>query len=130
MGVIATFGKGPSTKYLMRPICQACNQRPCAVNYIREDVTHYRSRCESCARKGKGLKAREPRWKSGGYKKKMACDTCGFRAKYSSQIVVYHVDGNLNNAATKNLKSVCKNCVEALIKSDLPWKKGDLEPDI
>jgi hypothetical protein len=115
---------------MKRPICQSCGQRPCAVNYIKEDVTHYRSRCETCARKRRGIKAREPRWKSAGYKKKMVCDKCGFKAKYASQILVYHTDGNLNNAVQKNLKSVCKNCVEELLKSDLPWKAGDLEPDL
>ena len=113
----------------MRPICQACQQRPCAVNYKREDITHYRSRCETCARKGRGLKPREPRWKSAGYKKKMSCDRCGFRAKYAGQIFVYHVDGNLNNATLKNLKSVCRNCEVELSKSDLAWRQGDLEPD-
>jgi hypothetical protein len=44
--------------------------------------------------------------------------------------LVYHVDGNLHNTETKNLKTVCLNCVEELKRSDLPWKKGDLEPDI
>jgi hypothetical protein len=127
--VLNAFGKGPSDKYRMRPICQACHQRPCAVNYIREDITHYRSRCETCARKGRGLKPREPRWKSAGYKKKMSCDRCGFKAKYAGQIFVYHVDGNLNNAGLKNLKSVCRNCEVELSKSDLAWRQGDLEPD-
>ena len=128
--VTAPFGKGPWHKYPMRPICQACGQRPCAVNYIREDVKHYRKRCETCARKNRGIRPREPRWKSAGYKKKMSCDRCGFRARYASQILVYHQDGNLNNAALKNLKSVCKNCVEELLRSDLPWRLGDLEPDV
>jgi hypothetical protein len=114
----------------MRPICQACHQRPCAVNYKREDVTHYRSRCETCARKGRGLKPREPRWKSAGYKKKMSCDRCGFKAKYAGQIFVYHTDGDLNNTGVKNLKCVCRNCVEAINKSDLPWKPGDLAVDL
>ena len=59
----------------------------------------------------------------------MTCDRCNFRAKYSAQILVYHVDGKLNNAEIKNLKSVCKNCEVELAKSDLPWKPGDLTPD-
>jgi len=113
----------------MRPICQACGQRPCAVNYHRDEVTHYRSRCENCQRKNKGLKKRTPQWATAGYKKKMTCDRCNFRAKYSAQILVYHVDGKLNNAEIKNLKSVCKNCEVELAKSDLPWKPGDLTPD-
>ena len=117
-------------KYTMqRPICQSCHQRPCAVNYIKEDVAHYRSRCENCTRKGRGLKPREPRWKSAGYKKKPACDKCGFKARYSAQLLVYHVDGNLHNSEVKNLKTLCLNCTEEIKRSDLPWKKGDLEPD-
>ena len=113
----------------MRPICQACNQRPCAVNYVKEDRTHYRSRCETCQRKGRGLKKRQARWEQTGYKKKMQCDRCGFKARYSAQMLVYHVDGDLNNVSLKNLKSICKNCVEEVARSDLPWRLGDLEPD-
>jgi len=100
------------------------------VNYQRNGVTHYRSRCENCARKNRGLRPREPRWKSAGYKKKMTCDRCGFRAKYVAQIMVYHIDGDLNNTAVKNLKSVCRNCEVELAKTDLPWRQGDLERDL
>jgi hypothetical protein len=123
------FGKGPATKYPMRPICRACNQRPCAVNYIREDVTHYRSRCETCQRKNKGIKPREPRWKSAGYKKKPACDRCGFKARLASQLLVYHIDGDLNNANVRNLRTVCRNCVEEIARTEVTWRAGDLEPD-
>ena len=123
------FAQGPGTKYRMRPICQSCNQRPCAVNYIREDVTHYRSRCETCQRKDKGIKPREPRWKSAGYKKKPACDRCGFRARFASQLLVYHIDGDLNNATLKNLRTVCRNCVEEIARTEVTWRVGDLEPD-
>lgn len=115
---------------MKRPICPACGQRPCAVNYIKEDVTHYRSRCESCARKNRGIKPRKPRWQEAGYKKKPACDKCGFKAKFSAQLLVYHIDGNLNHCEPKNLKTVCLNCVEELKRSDLPWRRGDLEPDL
>ena len=123
------FDKGPPAKYLMRPICKACNQRPCAVNYIREDVTHYRSRCETCQRRGRGIKPREPRWKSAGYKKKPACDRCGFRARLASQLLVYHIDGDLNNATVRNLRTVCRNCVEEIARTEVTWRAGDLEPD-
>jgi hypothetical protein len=123
------FGKGPAHKYPMRPICKACNQRPCAVNYIREDITHYRSRCETCQRRGKGIKPREPRWKSAGYKKKPACDRCGFKARLASQLLVYHIDGDLNNATVRNLRTVCRNCVEEIARVEVTWRAGDLEPD-
>jgi hypothetical protein len=40
------------------------------------------------------------------------------------------VDGNLNNNATRNLKTVCQNCAVEISKVDLPWRHGDLEPDV
>ena len=117
-------------KYTMqRPICQSCHQRSCAVNYHKEDVTHYRSRCENCARKGRGLRPRDPRWKSAGYKKKPACDLCGFRASYSSQLAVYHIDGDLNNSDLINLRTICLCCVEVVKRKTPSWRIGDLVPD-
>jgi hypothetical protein len=115
---------------MQRPTCQACGQRPCAVNYVKDDVKHYRSRCETCARKNRGLKKRIPRWEAAGYRKKMTCDKCGFKARYSAQTLVYHMDGNLNNTAPKNLKTVCRNCEVDLAKSDSVWRPGDLQPDV
>jgi hypothetical protein len=44
--------------------------------------------------------------------------------------LVYHMDGNLNNNTLRNLKTVCQNCVIEIAKSDLPWRPGDLEPDV
>jgi hypothetical protein len=114
----------------MRPKCTACNQRLCAVNYVRETIKHYRSRCDSCIKKGRRIKLPEPRWRSAGYKKKIICDRCGFRAKYTAQLLVYHVDGNLNNNTLRNLKTICQNCVVEIKRSDLTWQVGDLEPDI
>jgi hypothetical protein len=115
---------------MQRPLCMACAQRPCAINYYRDDVAHYRSRCENCLRKNRGLKKRIPLWESAGYRKKLTCDRCGFRAKYAAQILVYHMDGKLSNCDTKNLRSICQNCAVDVVKSDLPWRRGDLEPDL
>jgi hypothetical protein len=64
-----------------------------------------------------------------GYKKKTACDLCGFRSKYSAQLLVIHEDGDLNNAAVRNLKTICLNCVIEVKKTDTLRKIGDLEPD-
>lgn len=114
---------------MTRPICPACNQRLCAINCYRNGQVYYRGRCETCIKKNKKVKPPAPRWQSGGYKKKATCDRCGFRAKYSAQLLVYHVDGNLNNNTLKNLKTVCHNCVIEVQKQDLPWRPGDLEPD-
>jgi hypothetical protein len=114
---------------MKRPICPVCQQRPCAVNYLKEEVTHYRSRCDNCIRKGKKVKPHEPQWKLKGYKKKPACDLCGFRSKFNSQTLVYHIDGNLNNVEPRNLRTICKNCAEVVKRQERPWRRGDLEPD-
>jgi hypothetical protein len=112
-----------------RPICPACNQRPCAVNYQRDNVTHYRSRCGYCISKQRKIKPAKPRWELAGYKKKPTCDRCGFKAKYAAQLIVFHIDGNLNNSGLRNLKTVCLNCVVDVKRADLPWRLGDLEVD-
>jgi hypothetical protein len=112
-----------------RPKCAACNQRLCAVNYHRDGVAHYRSRCDYCIKKDRRIKTPEPRWQATGYKKKPTCDRCGFRAKFSAQLLVYHVDGNLNNSSLTNLKTICQNCVVEIAKTDQTWRPGDLEPD-
>lgn len=113
-----------------RPICPACNQRFRAINYYKDGIAHYRTRCEYCLKRGRKIKPPEPRWSKSGYKKKTVCDRCGFRSKYSAQLVVFHVDGNLNNTTQKNLKTICQNCVVDVKKADLPWKPGDLTPDV
>ena len=114
---------------MTRPICAACGQRPCAVNYHDHDRIHYRRRCENCQRRNRGIKPHRPRWEIAGYRKKMVCDLCGFRARYSAQILVYHMDGRLTNVEPKNLRSVCRNCEIAVSRGDSPARPGDLEPD-
>jgi hypothetical protein len=113
-----------------RPKCAACNQRLCAINYVRNRVTHYRSRCDYCIKRERRIKPPEPRWAKTGYKKKPTCDRCGFRAKFAVQLMVYHVDGNLNNSSLRNLKTVCQNCAIEIKKTDQTWRPGDLEPDV
>ena len=113
----------------MRPICLACNQRPRAVAYHKDQHIQYRRLCEYCIKRGRKIKPSEPKWKLAGYKKKTVCDRCGFRSRYASQLLVYHVDGNLHNTSLRNLKTVCLNCVEEIKRLDHPWHPGDLEPD-
>lgn len=69
------------------------------------------------------------RWQLAGYKKKTLCDRCGFTSRYSAQLIVYHVDGNLNNTDLRNLKTICLNCTAEVTRLDLPWRPGDIEPD-
>jgi len=113
-----------------RPRCSACNQRLCAINYIRNSLTHYRSRCDYCIKRERHIKPPKPRWMQTGYKKKPTCDRCGFRAKFAVQLMVYHIDGNLNNSSLINLKTVCQNCAIEIKKTDQTWRPGDLEPDV
>ena len=110
-------------------MCPVCNQRECAINYKRDGVVHYRSRCDSCIRRNKALPKRRARWQLAGYQKSKTCDKCGFRARYAAQLLVYHVDGRLDNNERKNLRTICRNCEIELARSDTTWRAGDLEPD-
>ena len=117
-------------KYRMRPLCSVCKIRPKAVAYHKYERVYYRSRCGHCLRKGKKNKPAHPRWLQAGYKKKSTCDRCGFKAKHASQLMVYHVNGDLNDCELRNLKTICLNCATLLTRQDLPWRAGDLEPDL
>jgi len=114
---------------MKRPMCSVCGKQVCAVNYHKDGVPHYRSKCGACHRQGKRKKPFVPRWKQTGYQKKLTCDLCGFKAKYASQTVVFHINGDLNDATITNLRSVCLNCVVEIDKSESPWKQGDLIRD-
>lgn len=110
----------------MRNLCKSCQQRPVAVNYHKEGRVYYRTKCDHCVNNRKnGI----PRWKLAGYKKKSACDRCGFSSKYQEQFNVYYVDGNPDNCQFSNLKTVCANCQRVLHHFKLPWRQGDLVPD-
>ena len=113
----------------MRPICKHCNKNVCAVNYKRDDVTHYRSICDECGRKKSKKKPHKPLWQKSGYNKKATCDICGFKSLYPTQTTVFHVDGNLENTERINLRTICLNCVEVVKRKEVKWKRGDLEVD-
>lgn len=112
-----------------RPLCQSCQKTPAAINYIKGDVYHFRARCDGCIRNKRKLTPTIPRWALSGYKKKIHCEKCGFRADYKEQLVVYHINGDLKNNAVLNLKTVCCNCQIAIAKQGLGWQQGDLVPD-
>jgi len=113
----------------MRPICKVCNKNFRAINYKRDGITHYRSICDECGRTKKKKKPIKPKWQKSGYKKKATCDICGFKSLYPTQMLVFHVDGNLENIELTNLRSICLNCVEVVKRKDIKWKRGDLEVD-
>ncbi len=110
----------------MRDLCKICQKRPVAVNYYKEGKVFYRSKCDHCSR---GRKEGIPKWARAGYKKKAACDKCGFSSKHPEQFDVYYADGNPSNCKYSNLKTVCANCQKILHKLKLPWRQGDLTPD-
>ena len=123
------YSVGFAGKYVMRPICLACNQRARAIAYYRNNQVQYRRLCDYCISRNKRIPVPVPRWQKSGYKKKNICDRCGFKSKYVGQLLVYHVDGNLNNNSIRNLKTICLNCTVDVKRADLPWRPGDLEPD-
>lgn len=112
-----------------RPFCKSCNQRYSAINYIRDGVTHYRSICDPCGKKKAKKKSKLSAWEQAGYKKKSNCDCCGFKGTYSSQMTVFHIDGDLRNVVFNNLRTVCLNCVEIIKRKEINWKRGDLQID-
>lgn len=114
---------------IKRPMCSTCNKNPCAVNYKRDGVTHYRSMCDPCGRLKNKLKPRLFSWEKAGYQKKNLCDVCGFKSLYPTQLTVFHIDGNLENTEFSNLRTVCLNCVEVVKRKQITWKRGDLQVD-
>ena len=44
-------------------------------------------------------------------------------------MLVYHVNGDLNDSELRNLRTICLNCSVEVIREDLPWRRGDLEED-
>ena len=121
---------GSCAKYRMRPFCKVCGTQPRAVAYHKYDRVYYRSMCTACQRRGRKQKAPVPRWQLDGYKKKPACDKCGFKARYPSQLFVFHIDGDLTNSSQRNLRTVCLNCSVEVKRNDVTWRRGDLEPDL
>jgi hypothetical protein len=112
-----------------RPICSTCNANLAAINYTRKGKTYYRSMCDDCGRKKEKVKPRVPGWQTAGYKKKPTCDLCGFKGIFTSQLTVFHIDGNLENSSFVNLRTICLNCVEVVKRKEVTWKRGGLEVD-
>lgn len=110
----------------MRPLCQTCGSKPCAVNYHKGKKTFYRRQCDTCAR---GANPGRPRWAQSGYKKKDHCEKCGFKSRHAEQFNVFHIDGDLDNCRPSNLKTVCANCQRILHREGVRWRQGDLLPD-
>jgi len=113
---------------MLRPLC-ACRERPVGINRHIGERVYYRKLCDQCLRKGKKLKPQAPSWVRVGYAKKSHCEKCGFKFKLLGQSRVFYLDGNLNNNDWTNLRTVCLNCQEEILKSKTTWKPSTLTPD-
>lgn len=112
---------------MKRPLC-SCGHRPVAINYYKNKKPYYRSKCDVCLRYGQANNG-IPLWYQKGYRKKPACEKCGFKSRHYQQFDVYHIDGDLRNNLAKNLKTVCANCQRVLHLEGIQWRQGDLQPD-
>lgn len=113
---------------MIRPLCSICNGNPAAINYKLNNKIYYRKICASCARKTRKIKE-VPGWARTGYKKKLTCERCNFKAKTLQQMFVYNIDGNLKNNAWSNLRCVCANCRIELNYTKTTWRESPLIAD-
>ena len=113
---------------MYRPLCVQCQGNPAAINYKIGSKIYYRKICASCSRKGRRVKEM-PGWTKTGYKKKLICERCNFKAKTSNQIFVFYIDGNLKNNNWINLRSVCANCRIELNSNKTTWRESPLVAD-
>lgn len=113
---------------MQRPLCSTCRGNPAAINYRSNNKVYYRKTCAPCARKLKHTKEM-PAWTRTGYKKKLLCERCNFKAKLPQQIFVYYIDGNLKNNSWINLRCVCANCRIDLNNSKTTWRESPLTAD-
>lgn len=113
---------------MSRPLCSSCHGNYAAINYKSGDKIRYRRVCASCARKGKKGKVISG-WLKAGYKKKMVCERCAFKAKTNNQMFVFHIDGNLKNNDWSNLRTVCANCRIDIHNSKTTWRESPLIAD-
>jgi hypothetical protein len=120
--------KGSINTHMSRPLC-ICGLRPAAINYHKEGRTYYRRKCEICLRYG-GVNKGLPKWYQDGYRMKNLCEKCGFKSSHKEQFNVFHIDGNLTNSRSTNLKTICANCARILHKEGVRWRQGDLVPDL
>ncbi len=100
-----------------REICK-CGRRPVAINYKKNDITHYRSVCSTCSKeRRKQRKSQFP-----NYIKKATCEKCGFTPKFTDQLVFIPID------QPQMLKTVRLNC-KAELSHTKTWTPGDLVAD-
>jgi hypothetical protein len=88
------------SKVFERGTCKCCGIRPRSINYIKNNKTFYRSKCEVCLAGNNQFKV--PQWKFDGYSKNSQCELCNFAARFTEQLTVVS-----NN---RKYKTICLNC--------------------
>lgn len=88
------------SKVFERGTCKHCGIRPKAINYVKNNKTFYRSKCEICLSGNNKFKI--PAWKRDGYVKNKKCEQCGFLSKFTEQMTVI--------TEKKKYKTICLNC--------------------
>ena len=122
------FERFKLNKTMTRPLCFVCRANLAAINYYSHGKIRYRKLCSGCLRKGKKTKE-VPGWVRAGYKKKLICEKCNYKAKTPQLIFVFYLDGNLKNNDWSNLRSVCANCRNELHYSKTTWRESPLVAD-
>jgi ribosomal protein S20 len=89
------------SKVLERGVCKNCGILPRAINYFKNNKVFYRKMCDSCSR-SKSNGPLVPQWIIQGYKKRTACECCGFKAEYKEQLIVSEISSKFS--------TVCLNC--------------------
>lgn len=88
------------SKVFERGTCKHCGIRPKAINYVKNNKTFYRSKCEVCLAGNNEFKI--PAWKRDGYIKNKQCEQCKFLSKFTEQMTVI--------IEKKKYKTICLNC--------------------
>ena len=102
-------------KVFDRGTCKCCGIRPRAINYIKNEKTFYRSKCEVCLVGNNEFKV--PLWKKDGYIKQKICEFCDFTALFTEQLTVV--------TENRKYKTICLNCQ---VEYKLAGKKLTLKP--
>ena len=91
-------------------LCFICGRNPVAVSgRTSSGKLRFKRRCEACIKRSRAIRLNGFRLAILKHKKAY-CEECGFVAQHACQLDVDHVDGNRENAASENLRTLCANC--------------------
>ena len=86
-----------------RKLCEICGKKPVAVNYKMHGKIYYRTKCDTCCRKKRGLPAPKPRWMLEGYKKKPHCEKCTKKVEHAGLFKSKKPKVQVNSNAVQSL---------------------------